>query len=412
MTALLTTVLKEARALDREDPLQHFRERFEQPSGIVYLDGNSLGAMPCAAKSVMADAVNRQWSKDLIRSWNDNQWINAPKRIGAKISRLVGADPDEVIVADSVSVNIFKLLSAICRNRPNSKRIISEAGSFPTDAHVASGVADAMGLTLDLVPRSELLDHLDHQTAVLLLSHVHYKSGARFDMASVNVEAARHEIPVVWDLSHSTGAVPLHLHEDQTQYAVGCGYKYLNGGPGAPAFIFVRSDRQEALQAPLQGWMGHSAPFAFDDAYQPAAGMGRFLVGTPPILSLLALESGVDEFADVDMKQVWQKSRSLFQFLVGLMAKHCPQLKLMTPTDECQRGSHASFSSPDAWPINNALIARGIIGDFRTPDVLRFGLTPLYTGFEDIAHAVAVLNELLTTGVWNQPEYRKSAVVT
>lgn len=406
------TAQHEARALDAADSLRHLRECFELPSGIIYLDGNSLGAMPKAAKNMMADAVSRQWGNDLIRSWNDNNWIDAPQRVGGKIARLIGADPDEVIVTDSVSVNIFKLLTAVCHNRPGRTKIISEACSFPTDAHVASGVADVLGLGLDLVPRCDLLEALDDQTAALLLSHVHYKSGARFNMAAINTAAQQNDVPVVWDLSHSTGAVPIHVHNDGAQFAVGCGYKYLNGGPGAPAFIYVASDQQDAMRSPLQGWMGHAAPFGFDDLYTPAPGMDRFLVGTPPILSLLALECGVDQFAGVDMDQVWTKSQQLFCFLAEQMSKHCPKLKLITSPHAQDRGSHASFSNPNAWPINNALIDRGVIGDFRTPDVLRFGLTPLYTGFEDVARAVQILTDIMNGNSWDKPEYHRTARVT
>ncbi|MFK7818968.1 MAG: kynureninase [Planctomycetaceae bacterium] len=404
--------LQQAQLLDAADELRHLRARFEMPSDVIYLDGNSLGAMPKRAVGVLADTASRQWASDLIRSWNDNDWIGAPQRVGGKIAPLIGSGTHEVIVADSVSVNIFKLLTAICRDRSDCTTILTEAGSFPTDAHVAQGAADVFELNVELVERCDLLGQLNEKTAVLLLSHVHYKSGDRFDMASINAAAKRRGVPVVWDLSHSTGAVPLDLRRDGTDYAVGCGYKYLNGGPGAPAFVYVSGDRQQTMRSPLQGWMGHAAPFAFEDDYEPAPGMDRFLVGTPPILSLLALECGIDEFADIDLEQVWSKSQSMFDLLASQMAKLCPQLTLITPVDASHRGSHASFSHPNAWPINNALIARGVIGDFRTPDVLRFGLTPLYTRFEDITRAVNILAEILETEEWCKPEYSQAARVT
>lgn len=401
----------EARTLDAADPLREVRDLFEVPEGLIYLDGNSLGAMPQAARKVVDDAVTQQWGQDLIRSWNANDWIGAPQRVGGKIARLIGAAPDEVIVADSVSVNIFKLLTALVRGSDRPK-ILSEAGSFPTDAHVAQGVAELAGRELRLVPREELPACIDEQTAVLLLSHVHYRTGAQFDMAAINSAARSQGVPVVWDLSHSTGAVPLDLPAAGTEYAVGCGYKYLNGGPGAPAFVYVASARQAEMRSPLQGWMGHAAPFAFEDDYQPAAGMDRLLVGTPPVLSLLALECGVDVFADIDISAAWDKSCELFRFLTSQMSAHCPQLQLITPTAPSHRGSHASFTHPDAWPINNALIARGVIGDFRAPDVLRLGLTPLYTRFEDVARAVEILAEILESEEWRKPEYSPTVKVT
>lgn len=402
----------EARTRDAADPLRDLRDRFVLPSDVIYLDGNSLGAMPATAERVLADVVARQWGRDLIRSWNDNDWIGAPQRVGEKIASLIGAEPNEVIVADSVSVNIFKLLSAILGCTRGRAKILSETNSFPTDAHVAHGVADVLGMELHLAPREDLLAALTEDVAVLLLSHVHYKSGQRFDMSEINAAARTLDVPVVWDLSHSAGACPLDLKRDGAQYAVGCGYKYLNGGPGAPAFLYVGTEQQVKMRSPLQGWMGHASPFAFDDVYDPAPGMGRFLVGTPPILSLLALECGVDEFAGLDMHVLWQKSRTLFEFLAEQMTEHCPLMRLVTPTDSDLRGSHVSFSCSDAWPINNALIARGVIGDFRTPDVLRFGLAPLYTSFEDLSRAVEVLADIIATNEWRKPQYSRESRVT
>jgi kynureninase len=405
-------MLSEARVLDAADPLRHLRNRFNLPDDVVYLDGNSLGALPRSTAEVMENAVAVQWGRDLIRSWNDNDWIGAPQRVGGRIAPLIGAAANEVIVADSVSVNIFKLLTAMVQNRPGCTRLLSEAGNFPTDVHIAQGVASAAGLQLELGSRDELVGMLNDQTAALLLTHVHYKSGQRFDMAAINAAAKALGVPVLWDLSHSAGAVLLDLGRDKTQFAVGCGYKFLNGGPGAPSFIYVAEEQQAQLRSALQGWMGHASPFAFDDQYEPAPGMDRFLVGTPPILSLLALECGVRMFEDIDMNAVWEKSKRLFDFFVAQMAEHCPQFQLVTPTDAHLRGSQTSFLHSSAWPINNALIARGVIGDFRTPDVLRFGLTPLYTRFEDIARAVEVLSDIMTTEEWQEPKYSRNSKVT
>ncbi|WP_164116203.1 kynureninase [Sphingorhabdus sp. Alg239-R122] len=404
--------LEEARARDAADPLGQWRKHFELPKDVTYLDGNSLGPLPRKAKSVMQDAVERQWGHDLIRSWNSNDWIGAPQRIGGKIAGLIGAAAGEVIVADSVSVNIFKLITAIVRQRGGTTHIISETGNFPTDAHVAAGAADILGLELKLLPRDEIVSAIADDTAMLLLTHVHYKTGTRFDMAAVTAAAKAKGVPVIWDLSHSTGAVPLDLPRDGAQYAVGCGYKYLNGGPGAPAFIYVAKDHQEALRSPLQGWMGHKRPFAFEDAYEPASGLDRMLVGTPSILSMLAMEAGVDIMADADMQALWEKSQALFDYMAGLMAARCPQFQMVSPTDAAERGSHISFAHEHAWPINNALIAHGVIGDFRAPDILRLGLTPLYLGFEDIWRTVDILGGIMDSDEWQKPQYSEAAKVT
>ena len=402
----------EAEALDRDDPLRQFRQRFQLPQDIVYLDGNSLGPVPAAATGVMNDAVRRQWGEDLIRSWNKNGWFTAPQRVGGKIAPLLGVAAGEVIVADSVSVNLFKILTALRDRHHDRTQLLSEASNFPTDLHVADGVTRQCGLTLHAEPRETVLDRIGPETAVLCLTHVHYRTGQRYDIREVEQIAACHKVPVLWDLSHSVGAVPLHLGADGASYAVGCGYKYLNGGPGAPAFLYAAADRQQSLRPALQGWMGDARPFDFEDRYRPAAGMTRFLVGTPPVLSLLALECGADQFADVSMDAVWEKSVRMFDFFVSRVTRLCPALELVTPEVPDLRGSHVSFRYADAWPVNNALIERGVIGDFRTPDVLRFGLTPLYTRFTDLARAADTLADILRADAWQAPRFRRPAAVT
>lgn len=404
--------LEDAQALDAADHLRTFRDRFAMPDGVIYLDGNSLGAMPRDTVELMQDAVERQWGYDLIRSWNSNDWIGAPGRVGGKIATLLGAQPDEVIVADSTSVNIFKLLVALAEGREGATHILSEAGNFPTDAHIADGAARLTGLDLKLLDRDAVVDAIAPDTAVLLLTHVHYKSGARWDMSAVTAAARAKGVPVIWDLSHSTGAVPLDLHSAGADYAVGCGYKYLNGGPGAPAFLYVAKDKQTDLRSPLQGWMGHAAPFAFTDPYEAGPGMNRFLCGTAPMLSLLALEGGVESFAGSSVDILWAKSQKLFDLFAEQMAARCPEFRLITPTNAAQRGSHISFAHPDAWPINNALIERGVIGDFRAPDVLRLGLTPLYLGFADVWRAVDILADIMATGVWQDERHQARKAVT
>jgi kynureninase len=402
----------EARALDAGDPLRAFRERFHLPEGVIYLDGNSLGALPKAAVARQQEVLAGEWGRSLIRSWNEHDWIGAPQRIGARIAPLIGAKPHEVIVADSVTVNIFKLLTAAAALAPERKTILSEAGNFHTDLHVASGAADLLGMKLRVAERSELDEAIGPDTNLLLLTHVHYKAGFRFDMAEVTARAKAVGATTLWDLSHSVGAVPLHLNRDGAELAVGCGYKYLNGGPGAPAFLYVAEHLQERLRPALRGWMGHAAPFAFTDHYEPAPGISRFLAGTPPMLSLLALESGVDSFAGTDMETIWAKSVALFDLFARLAEERCPELQCISPREPERRGSHISFRHAHAFEICQALIADGVIGDFRAPDVIRFGLTPLYLGYEDVVEAVERMAAILDSGRWREPRFAVRGKVT
>ena len=402
----------EARALDAADPLRTFRERFALPEGVIYLDGNSLGALPRAAAERQRRVVEQEWGASLIRSWNEHGWIDAPAGIGARIAPLIGARPHEVIVADSVSVNIFKLLTAAAALSPERRVILSEAGNFHTDLHVASGAAELMGMELRVVERGELEAAIGPETNLLLLTHVHFKSGFRFDMAALSARAKAAGARVVWDLSHSAGAVPLHLTNDGAELAVGCGYKYLNGGPGAPAFLYVAEHLQDQLRPTLCGWMGHASPFAFTDHYEPAPGIMRFLVGTPPMLSLLALGSGIESFDGVDMDQVWLKSIALFDLFARLTEERCPEIECISPRGPERRGSHISFRHPHAFELCQALIADGVIGDFRAPDVIRFGLTPLYLGFEDIWRAVEIMAAIMESGSWREPRFAIRGKVT
>jgi kynureninase len=355
--------------------------------------------------------VTQEWGEALIRSWNAHDWIGAPQRIGAKIARLIGARPNEVIIADSTSVNLFKLLVAAARlsGRPG---LLSETGNFHTDLHIAGGVADLLGLRLDLAPRAEVESRIGADTNLLLLTHVHYKTGDRYDMAGVTDRARAAGALTVWDLSHSVGALPLDLARDGVELAVGCGYKYLNGGPGAPAFLYVAEHLQDRLVSPLRGWMGHAAPFDFTDDYAPAPGVSRFLAGTPPILSLLALETGVDSFEGVSMERLWNKSIALFEAFHGLVEERCPELQCISPSDPDRRGSHISFRHTHAFEICQALIADRVIGDFRAPDVIRFGLTPLYLGFEDLWQGVDRMARILGSGSWREPGFAIRGKVT
>ncbi len=405
--------LAEAQARDVADPMHSWRNRFVLPEGVIYLDGNSLGALPKVTADLMRDATERQWGQGLIRSWNDADWIGAPRRIGDKIAQLIRAAPGEVVVCDSVTVNLYKLMMALLASHPGQGRtIVTESGNFPTDLHVAAGVARHHGMTLDAVPRDQIAERIGPDTALIVLTHVHYKTGERFDIAGVQALADAQGVPLIWDLSHSIGAVPLDMGGDAARFAVGCGYKYLNGGPGAPGFLYVSGEALAFLGSPIQGWMGHTAPFAMTDGYEPAPGIERFLAGTPPMLSMLALEGGIELMLEADGEALWAKSRALFDFLAQLMMARCPELVPITPDRADLRGSHASFVHPDAWPINRALIQAGVIGDFRTPDVLRFGLTPLYLGFADVWHAVDRLAAIMDDGRWRRSEYNAMSKVT
>ncbi|MBD8640858.1 kynureninase [Sphingomonas sp. CFBP 13733] len=402
--------LDEARALDAADPLAAYRAQFALPEGVIYLDGNSLGALPTATPAALADVATRQWGDRLIRSWNEG-WIDAPQRIGAKIAPLIGAAADEVIIGDTTSTHLFKALVAALRANPDRHTVLSEAGNFPTDLHIAEGaVACIPGARLKVVARADLAEALDEDTAVLLLTHVHYKTGERFDMTAWTARAHDAGALMLWDLSHSVGAVPIDLNGADADLAVGCTYKYLNGGPGAPAFIYVATRWQDRLASPLSGWMGHAAPFAFEDAYRPAPGMKRWLAGTPAMLSTAALETALDLWADIDQHAVAAKSARLFDILAA--AGDALGLDCVSPRDPAQRGSHISFRHPHAHAITQALIAHGVIGDFRDPDILRLGLTPLYLSHEDVWCAGEVLKKIVETGEWQNPQYSERLAVT
>ena len=404
--------LTEARALDVADPLAGYRKHFMLPPGVVYLDGNSLGALPLGTASRLGEVVRREWGEGLVRSWNAADWISMPRRVGAMIAPLIGARADEVIACDSTSVNLFKLIAAALAMRPGRKVVLSEPGNFPTDLYMIAGL-EAQGLAEKrLAARNELEDALDEEVALLLLTHVHYKTGAMHDMARLT--KAAHEVGalVLWDLSHSAGAVPVDLNGCEADLAVGCGYKYFNGGPGAPAFAYVAQRHQAALQQPLTGWMSHAAPFAFVDDYSPATGIDRLLTGTPPILGLAALEEGVRLIADAGIERLVAKSRAMSDFLRGAIAQTAPDLPCISPADPAARGSQLSFRHPEAYALCQALIARGVIGDFREPDILRLGLAPAYLRFEDCWHAAQALGEVLASGEWERAEFKQRAAVT
>lgn len=403
--------LADVQLLDRNDPLAVFRDRFSLPEGVIYLDGNSLGALPRGVKARMDDVVSNQWGEGLIRSWNTHDWIDLPGRVGDRIARLVGAAPGTVTVADSTSVNLFKVLSAAVHLRSERRVILSEKGNFPTDAYIAAGLAELLGQghELRLVEADELPEALDADVAVLMLTEVNYRTGARQDMASLTAAAHAAGALTVWDLCHSAGAIPVDLTAAGADFAVGCGYKYLNGGPGAPAFVYAAPRHHADLRQPLTGWLGHAVPFTFAEDYQPADGIARMRVGTPPILSMQALDAALDAFDGVDLGAVKAKADRLFDLFVGEVADL--GLTLATPTDPARRGTQVSLRHPEAYAVVQALIARGVIGDFREPDIMRFGLTPLYLRYQDVWYAAQILCEIIAANAWDQPEFKARAKV-
>ena len=402
-------------ARDRADPLAPFRQRFVLPPDVVYLDGNSLGALPKAAVARLQQAVDREWGQDLIRSWNLHRWIDLPQRAGAKIGRLVGAKANEVVVADSTSVNLFKLLAAALRLKPGRRVILSEPGNFPTDLYVAQGLIDMLGgkHELKLVPGERVADAIDENVAVVSLTHVNYKSGRIHDMAAVTAKAHAAGALMLWDLCHSAGALPVDLNAAKADLAVGCGYKYLNGGPGAPAFLFVAERHQESIRPPLSGWMGHAHPFTFDIGYEPAHGIARNLCGTPPVLSLSALDAALDVMLEADMKAIRAKSLALGELFLGLVEQECGRHGFANGSaPQHERGSQVGLLHPEGYAIMQALIARGVIGDFRAPDMLRFGFAPLYNRFVDAWDAVAALKAVMDARAWDAPKFKTRAAVT
>jgi len=403
----------EARQLDSADPLAFARERFRLPDGVIYLDGNSLGALPVAATSALADTADRQWGNDLIASWNKHGWIDWPTRIAAKLAPIVGAKPSELLIADSTSVCLFKVLAAAARARPGRKTILSQRCNFPTDLYVAQGLAGMLGMTLKSAEPGEVIGEINSDTAVVTLTHVDYRSAAFYDMQAINEAASAAGALVVWDLSHSAGAVEIDLNSTGSELAIGCGYKYLNGGPGAPAFIYVADRLQVELDNPLQGWMGHAEPFAFVDDYRPAGGILQFLTGTPSILALAALEAGLATFDGIAMSDVAAKSRSLSQLFIEEVEARCgDEVRLASPRNPAQRGSHVVFAHAEGYAVIQALIARNVIGDFRAPDLMRFGFAPLYNNHFEIVRAATILADILGAREWDEPRFKQRAKVT
>jgi kynureninase len=401
-------------ALDRDDPLAGRRALFSLPEGTIYLDGNSLGALPSAVRGAMAQALDQAWGRDLIKSWNTAGWIDLPSRVGARIAPLIGARADEVIAADSTSVNLFKLAAAALKLRPGRRVILTEPGNFPTDLYILQGLQEFHpDLEIRVMTPAQIAaEPFGQDVAALLLTQVHYKTGEIHEMAALTAKAHAAGALAIWDLSHSAGAIAVDLNGCGADLAVGCGYKYLNGGPGAPAFLFIAKRLQADFKTPLSGWMGHARPFAFIDQYEAGEGMLRALCGTPSVLGLVALEAALGAFDGVDMANVRAKSMALGDLFVRLAAARCPEFGLASPREAAKRGSQVALTHAHGYPIMQALIARGVIGDFRAPDILRFGFAPLYVRFVDVWDAIDHLAQVMATGEWREERFHEVAAVT
>ena len=432
--------LQDCQQRDTADALRPLRDLFSIPAGVIYLDGNSLGVMPKSAAARAAQVVTEEWGQGLIRSWNTAGWFSLPQRLGNRVAKLIGACPDEVVVTDSTSINLFKVLAAALsittQDHPEKRVVVSERSNFPTDLYIAEGLCKERGFTLKLVEPEEIAAALTADVAVLMLTHVNYRTGAMHDMGSVTAAAHTAGALTVWDLAHSAGAVPVDLNGAGADFSIGCGYKYLNGGPGAPAFVWVNPKHADRFWQPLSGWWGHAAPFAFTADYQPAPGITRYLCGTQPIVSMSLLECGLDGFEASTplggMAALRTKSLALTDLFIQLVEQRCQGfgLGLATPRDHAQRGSQVCLTrehraeGSSAFAIVQALIARGVIGDFRagdpssdsgqvgSKDILRFGFTPLYISFEDVWNAVEHLRQVLETAEWKQAQFNQKHAVT
>ena len=390
------------------------RAAFDLPEGIIYLDGNSLGPLPKAAAARVARTVTEEWGQMLITGWNKAGWMDQPARIGDRIARLIGAAPGTVVMGDTLSIKVYQALASALELNPARRVILSDTGNFPSDLYMADGLVRTLGngYSLRTVAPEEVLDAIDDSVAVTMITEVDYRTGRRHDMAAITAKAHAMGALTIWDLAHSAGALPVDLSGVGADFAVGCTYKYLNSGPGGPAFIYVAPRHAETARPALSGWLGHESPFAFDLAYRPGRGIERMRVGTPPVLQLAALEAAMDVWDQVDMADLRARSLALTdRFIAGVEAA-CPDLTLATPRDHDQRGSQVSFRHTEGYAIMQALIAAGVIGDFRAPDILRFGFTPLYIGFDEVDRAVVILSGIMASRTWDRPEFKTRAKVT
>lgn len=390
------------------------RAKFHIPDGIIYLDGNSLGPMPIAAKARAAKVIEEEWGGELIKGWNTAGWMVQPRKVGDRIARLIGAPEGSVVMGDTLSIKVYQALASALEMRPDRRVIVSDSGNFPTDLYMAQGLIASLGQghELKVVEPEAVEDAIDESVAVLMITEVDYRTGRTHDMAKLIAKAHAVGALVIWDLAHSAGAIPVDLKGAGADFAVGCTYKYLNGGPGAPAFIYVAEQHADVARPALSGWMGHEAPFAFVSDYRPGTGIERMRVGTPPIIALAVLDAALDAWEGVDMADVRRKSVELSELFIREVEARCPDLVLASPRDSTVRGSQVSFRHPQGYAIMQALIARGLIGDFRAPDALRFGFTPLYIGEEEVLGAVSIMEDVLSKRSWDKPEYHRRGLVT
>lgn len=390
------------------------KDLFDLPNGVIYLDGNSLGPLPKHVPARVAEAVTREWGQELIRAWNSCGWMDQPLRVGNAVARLIGAPEGSVVMGDTLSIKVFQALSAALAMRPDRRVILSDKGNFPTDIYMAEGLIALKnaGYELRTIAPEEVADAIDDSLAAVMLTEVDYRTGRLHDMNAITQKAHAAGAVMIWDLAHSAGALEVDLAGSNCDFAVGCTYKYLNGGPGAPAFIYIRPDLAATAQPALSGWLGHDAPFAFEPGYRPAPGIERMRVGTPPVLQMTALEAALEVWADTDMAEIRAASVALCEQFITEAEAACPALRLVSPRDARHRGSQVSFAFEHGYAAMQALIARGVIGDFRAPDVMRFGFTPLYIDSADVSAAVAILAEILDTKAWDKPEFRRANRVT
>ncbi|MEM7488005.1 MAG: kynureninase [Pseudomonadota bacterium] len=390
------------------------KDRFVLPQGVIYMDGNSLGPLPRGVADRVAATVAKEWGGHLIGGWNADGWMDQPARVGDRLGRLVGAPAGSVVLGDTLSIKVYQALDAALRMRPDRRVILSDTGNFPTDLYMAEGLIAQLGRGHDLrtVAPEDVAGAIDGDVAVVMLTQVDYRTGRMHDMAAITAAAHAAGAVMVWDLAHSAGAVPVDLAASGCAFAVGCTYKYLNGGPGAPAFIYVRPDLVDDLAPALSGWLGHDAPFAFERSYRPAMGIERMRVGTPPVLQMTALDAALDAWDGIDLDTVRAASIALSERFVAEVEWRCPDLELTSPRDPARRGSQVSFRFAHGYAAMQALIARGVIGDFRAPDIMRFGITPLYLDEADILAAVDRLAQVMDGRLWDDPAYRARGRVT
>ena len=404
-------------ALDAQDEMAHVREAFQLPEDIIYLDGNSLGALPKRSVAALSATVEQEWGEGLIRSWGTADWFSLPERLGDKLGTLMGAAPGQTVVSDSTSINIYKALRSAMALRPDRKVIVSELGSFPTDLYVLEGamsVDESYSARLWGRDGDQLEDLINEDVAVVLLSHVDYRSGKLLDMEAITKLAHDAGALIIWDLCHTAGVVPMELDANNVDFAVGCTYKYLNGGPGSQAYIYVAQRHHAEARQPLSGWWSHAAPFAFESTFRPTEGARRFLVGTQSVLGLKGIEASLSLFEEMDIHAIRRKSQKLCDLFIELVEQHsdCQTLRLESPRDADQRGSHVSFLFDNGFPVVRAMIEQGVIGDFREPGIMRFGFAPYYLRFVDVYDAVEILADCMRRKVWENEAYNVRGAVT